>query len=140
MKKLSIVIPLYNESESLVELHEKISETIDVMEIECEILFVDDGSTDNSYDVLSKIQEKDSRVTAIRLKTNSGKSAALQAGFDNAGGDYIITMDADLQDEPAEIPALITALDGGLDLVSGWKKNRHDPLSKTLPSKIFNFH
>ena len=110
MKKLSIVIPLYNESESLVELHGKILETIDTMEMDCEILFVDDGSTDNSYEVLSKIWKQDTQVTVIRLKTNSGKSAALQAGFDNAGGDYIITIDADLQ----------------------------DPLSKTLPSKVFN--
>ncbi len=138
MKKLSIVIPLYNENESLVELHEWISKTLETMEMDSEILFVDDGSTDSSFEVLTGIREHDSRVKVIRFMTNTGKSAALQAGFDAAKGDYIVTMDADLQDDPAEMPSLIAALDGGLDMVSGWKKDRHDPLSKKLPSKFFN--
>ncbi|MFC1651020.1 glycosyltransferase family 2 protein [Candidatus Latescibacterota bacterium] len=153
MKKLSIVIPLYNENESLVELHGKISEALEKVETlqtvqkvastdfsreNCEIIFVDDGSTDNSREVLADISARDSRVKVIRFKRNFGKAAGLQAGFDEAGGDYIITMDADLQDDPAEIPALITALEGGLDMVSGWKKDRLDPLSKRLPSKFFN--
>lgn len=144
MKKLSIVIPLYNENESLIELHDKISETLEKMEPKdfsgenCEIIFIDDGSTDNSRDVLAGISASDNRVKVIRFKRNFGKAAALQAGFDDACGDYIITMDADLQDDPAEIPSLIAALDGGLDMVSGWKKDRHDPLSKRLPSKFFN--
>lgn len=138
MKKLSIVVPLYNESESLNELYKGISQTTAEMEADYEIVWVDDGSTDRSFEVLSKIRENDSRVKVIRFKTNSGKAAALQAGFDASTGDYIITMDADLQDDPSEIPALTSALDGGLDLVSGWKKDRHDPISKTLPSKIFN--
>lgn len=138
MKKLSIVVPLYNENESLVELHEGISKTLENMEMDSEILFVDDGSTDSSFEVLSGIRENDSRVKVIRFMTNTGKSAALQAGFDAAKGDYIITMDADLQDDPAEMPSLIAALDGGMDMVSGWKKDRRDPLSKKLPSKFFN--
>jgi glycosyltransferase involved in cell wall biosynthesis len=147
MKKLSIVIPLYNENESLVELHEKISAALEKMEKNeptgllggnCEIIFVDDGSTDNSRAVLSIIAARDSRVKIIPFKRNFGKAAALQAGFDESKGEYIITMDADLQDDPAEIPKLIAALEGGLDMVSGWKKDRHDPLSKRLPSKFFN--
>ena len=147
MKKLSIVIPLYNESESLVELHAKISASLEDMEHNtpmgllgggCEIIFVDDGSTDNSRAIINDIAALDSRVTLIPFKRNFGKAAALQAGFDNAEGEYIVTMDADLQDDPAEIPKLIAALEGGLDMVSGWKKDRHDPLSKRLPSKFFN--
>lgn len=138
MKKLSVVVPLYNESESLEELYEGISKAVETMEINLEILFVDDGSTDGSFDVLSRIRKDDSRVKIIRFMTNSGKAEALQAGFDLSTGDYVITMDADLQDDPEEIPALIGALDEGLDMVSGWKKDRRDPLSKKLPSKVFN--
>ena len=138
MKKLSVVVPLYNESESLRELYEGISKAVEDMEMYSEILFVDDGSTDSSFEVLSGIRENDRRVKTIRFMNNSGKAAALQAGFDASTGDYIITLDADLQDDPEEIPALVGALDDGLDMVSGWKKDRKDPLSKTLPSKIFN--
>ena len=138
MKKLSVVIPLYNERESLEELYHGILETCEGNDYEFDILFVDDGSTDHSFDVLSEIREQDSRVKIIRFLANTGKSAALQAGFDSAEGDLIITMDADLQDDPKEIPQLISALDGGLDMVSGWKKHRKDPISKKLPSKLFN--
>jgi len=137
-RTLSVVIPLFNEHESLEELYESILETLGQMQIETEILFVDDGSTDGSFEVLSTIRARDPRVRVIRFLANYGKAAALQAGFDSSTGNYIITMDADLQDDPAEIPALVAALDGGLDLVSGWKKDRRDPLSKTLPSKLFN--
>ncbi len=139
MKKLSVVVPLYNESESLDELYMGISKSVETMNMDFEILFVDDGSTDNSFDVLSRIRENDSRVKIIRFMANSGKAAALQGGFDGSSGDYVVTMDADLQDDPAEIPVLVGALDDGLDMVSGWKKDRHDPVSKILPSKIFNF-
>ncbi len=138
MKKLSVVVPLYNESESLRELYEGISKAVEDMEMHSEILFVDDGSTDSSFEVLSGIRENDRRVKTIRFMNNSGKAAALQAGFDASTGDYIVTLDADLQDDPAEIPVLIGALDEGIDMVSGWKKDRKDPLSKTLPSKVFN--
>ncbi len=147
MKKLSIVIPLFNEEESLVELHENISASLDKVlnggQTEysgncCEIIFIDDGSTDNSRAVINDIASRDCRVRLIPFKRNFGKAAALQAGFDNAQGEYIVTMDADLQDDPAEISKLLDALAGGLDMVSGWKKDRHDPLSKRLPSKFFN--
>jgi glycosyltransferase involved in cell wall biosynthesis len=138
MSKLSIVIPLYNEQESLPELHARIGEAVRTVGAEYEIIFVDDGSTDTSFDVLREIRERDPNVKIIRFLANSGKAAGLQAGFDAATGDYLITMDADLQDDPAEIPALVAALEEGLDMVSGWKRERHDPLSKTLPSKLFN--
>ena len=138
MKKISVVIPLYNEHESLEELYGRISASLAPMQEDYEIVFVDDGSTDGSFEVLSRLRNEDSRVKVIRFLANSGKAAALQAGFDASSGDYIITMDADLQDDPAEIPALIAALEGGLDLVSGWKKDRRDPLSKRAPSKFFN--
>lgn len=139
MNRLSIVIPLYNERESLGELYHRIVSICESAKFEFEILFIDDGSTDGSGDVLSGIHEKDSRVKIIQFKANLGKADALQAGFDTAQGDIIVTMDADLQDDPAEIPALVAALDSGLDMVSGWKKNRKDPLSKILPSRVFNF-
>lgn len=138
MKKISVVIPLYNEHESLEELYGRISASLAPMQEDYEIVFVDDGSTDGSFEVLSRLRNQDSRVKVIRFLANSGKAAALQAGFDAVDGDAVITMDADLQDDPAEIPALIAALEGGLDLVSGWKKDRRDPLSKTAPSKFFN--
>jgi glycosyltransferase involved in cell wall biosynthesis len=138
MKRISIVVPLYNEKESLVELHGRIREAVQSLGAPYEVIFVDDGSTDGSHGVLREIRERDGNVKIIRFLANSGKAAGLQAGFDAATGDYLITMDADLQDDPAEIPALAAALDGGLDMVSGWKKERQDPLSKTLPSKFFN--
>ena len=138
LNKISVVVPLYNESESLDELYEGIVQTIEAMGIDFEILFVDDGSTDSSFEVLSALRSRDPRVKIIRFMANFGKAAALQAGFDASTGDYIITMDADLQDDPTEIPALAAALYDGLDLVSGWKKDRKDPLSKTLPSKLLN--
>ena len=138
MKKLSVVVPLYNERESLEELYNGIIKTCEEINVEFETLFVDDGSTDGSIDVLSNIRKQDDRIKILRFIVNSGKAAALQAGFEAANGDIIVTMDADLQDEPAEIPALLAALDGGLDMVSGWKKHRQDPFSKTLPSRFFN--
>ena len=138
MKKISVIIPLYNERESLAELYGLIVKALESIQASGEIIFVDDGSTDGSYDELKKIRDKNPEVKIIRFLANSGKAAALQAGFDVAEGEYVITMDADLQDDPAEIPALVEAIESGYDMVSGWKKTRHDPLSKTLPSKIFN--
>ena len=138
MYNLSIVVPLYNEHESLEDLYQGIVKACETLNTEFELIFIDDGSTDGSYELLSGLREKDNRVNVIRFKVNMGKAAALQAGFNTAKGSYIITMDADLQDDPAEIPALVDALEGGLDMVSGWKKHRRDSLSKTLPSKLFN--
>jgi glycosyltransferase involved in cell wall biosynthesis len=103
-----------------------------------EVLLVDDGSKDGSWGVIRSLHASDPRVTGIRLRTNQGKSAALAAGFQAARGRYVVTMDADLQDDPAEVPAMIARLEAGADLVSGWKRKRHDPISKTIPSRFFN--
>ncbi len=138
-RHISIVIPLYNEVESLPELYSQIKEVVTENRYEYEIIFVDDGSTDGSLEVLKKIRQNDKKVKIISFRRNYGKSAALAVGFEHANGDVIITMDADLQDDPHEIPNLLKKLDEGFDLVSGWKKKRYDPISKTIPSKIFNF-
>ncbi len=135
---ISIVVPLYNEEESLRELVRQINQALSDA-FSYEVLFVDDGSTDTSWDVIIKLAEEHKTVRGVSLRTNYGKSAALQAGFEKARGKYIVTMDADLQDDPAEVPEMINMLEGGMDLVSGWKKERHDPISKTVPSKFFNF-
>jgi len=134
---VSIVIPLLNEDESLEELYSRIVANIP-SNYTYEILFIDDGSTDQSWARISQLSEKDDKVHGVRFRRNYGKSAALQKGFELAQGDYIITMDADLQDDPAEIPILLSRLEDGLDLVSGWKKVRYDPITKTLPSRFFN--
>ncbi|MEN3038278.1 MAG: glycosyltransferase family 2 protein [Candidatus Kryptonium sp.] len=136
---ISIVIPLYNEAESLPELYAQIKEVVKANRYKYEIIFVDDGSTDGSLDVLKKLRQNDKNVKIISFRRNYGKSAALAVGFEYAKGDVVITMDADLQDDPHEIPNLLKKLDEGFDLVSGWKKKRYDPITKTIPSKIFNF-
>ncbi|CUU07617.1 Glycosyltransferase involved in cell wall bisynthesis [Candidatus Kryptobacter tengchongensis] len=136
---ISIVIPLYNEVESLPELYDQIKEVVKTNRYNYEIIFVDDGSTDGSLDVLKKIRQNDKNVKIISFRRNYGKSAALAIGFEYAKGDVVITMDADLQDDPHEIPNLLKKLNEGFDLVSGWKKKRYDPLTKTIPSRIFNF-
>lgn len=136
--KISIVIPLFNEEESLDKLHEQLSNVICTLEKPAEILFVDDGSTDRSMEVLNKLHKHDERVRAIQFRRNYGKSAALAKGFQEARGDIIVTLDADLQDDPKEIPHLIDKLNEGYDLVSGWKKNRKDPFVKRVTSKLFN--
>jgi glycosyltransferase involved in cell wall biosynthesis len=133
---ISVVIPLYNEEQSLAELSEKITAAIDNYSFE--IIFVDDGSTDSSWKVITELNQKSSRVQGIRFRRNYGKSDALQTGFEEAEGKFIVTMDADLQDDPQEIPALIEMLKDDYDLVSGWKKKRHDPITKTIPSRFFN--
>ena len=139
--QLSIIIPLLNEEESLQELHAWIVSVMQSKHFSYEILFVDDGSTDTSWDIISKLSEKDSSVRGIRFQRNFGKSQALHAGFKAASGDVIITMDADLQDNPEEIPELFNLIqEDGYDLVSGWKKKRYDSiLFKNLPSKLFNW-
>jgi len=134
---ISIVIPLLNEEESLNELYTRILDHIPP-QFTFEILFIDDGSTDQSWARISELSAKDKRVRGTRFRRNYGKSAALQKGFELAKGIYIVTMDADLQDDPAEIPVLISRLQEGLDLVSGWKKVRYDPITKTIPSRFFN--
>jgi len=133
---VSIVVPLLNEQNSLRELTTSIHSAMS--DISFELIFVDDGSDDASWEVILSLHETFSSVKGIRFRRNRGKSDALQAGFDASVGKYIVTMDADLQDDPQEIPELIKMLKDGADLVSGWKKVRHDPLSKTIPSRFFN--
>lgn len=137
--ELSIVIPLLNEHESIPELYQSIVREVSVMNCVYEIIFVDDGSTDGSFDLISKLHENHECVRGIRLRRNFGKSLALNEAFRRANGDIVITMDADLQDDPKEIPKLIDKLNEGYDLVSGWKKIRKDSvISKNIPSKLFN--
>ena len=136
---LSIVIPAYNEAESFPELLQQIRESVRPLNFRYEIIIIDDGSTDDSFRVLQELKKEHPQLKVIRFRRNYGKSAALSVGFREAQGRYVITMDADLQDDPHEIPNLIAKLEEGYDLVSGWKKKRHDPLSKTIPSRLFNF-
>jgi dolichol-phosphate mannosyltransferase len=136
--QLSLVIPLYNEAESLEQLHKEICDVAQENNYTLEIIFVDDGSTDQSWSIVEKIAAEDSRVRGIQFRRNFGKAAALQAGFKIAQGDIVFTLDADLQDDPKEIPDFLRQLDTGLDVVSGWKQRRHDPWHKVYPSRIFN--
>lgn len=137
---VSVVIPLLNEDESLAELHSWIVEIVTSHNLTYEIIFVDDGSTDHSWQVIEEISRKDPNVRGIKFRRNYGKSAALNSGFRAARGEVVITMDADLQDSPEEIPELYKMISQeGFDLVSGWKKRRHDPFSKTIPSRFFNW-
>jgi len=134
--KLSFVIPVFNEEESLKQLYAEILENISGYEYE--IIFVDDGSTDRSYEEICKICALDQKVKLIRFRKNFGKAAGLQTGFSRVSGDIIFTLDADLQDDPKEIPAFLKKLEEGYDLVTGWKKKRLDPIGKTVPSKLAN--
>ncbi len=138
--ELSLIIPLYNEHESLPELMSWISRVAGQHHIEVfEVILVDDGSTDGSWDVIQSLAGQYSWISGIRFRRNYGKSAALQKGFEACSGEIVITMDADLQDSPEEIPALMRMIrEEGYDLVSGWKKYRKDPVGKTIPSKLFN--
>jgi glycosyltransferase involved in cell wall biosynthesis len=137
---ISVVVPLFNEEESLPELALHLeTELKKAAGDRYEVIFVDDGSTDGSFAELKKIRDRNHRFRAIRFRRNYGKSAALSVGFAEARGSIVITMDADLQDDPSEIPNLISKIKEGYDLVTGWKKRRHDPLSKTIPSKLFNY-
>lgn len=135
---LSIIIPLFNEQDSLRELSQRIYDTLKDADLNYEIFFIDDGSSDNSLMILREIHKKYSGIKILSFRRNYGKSAALSEGFKLAAGEIIITMDADLQDDPAEIPNLLQRINEGYDLISGWKKKRHDPLGKTIPSKLFN--
>ena len=136
--KISVVIPVYNEVESVEQLYKELIKVLSSFD-SYQIIFVDDGSSDGSVNVIKKIVENDINTIIIQFHRNYGKSAALGEGFKNADGEYIVTMDADLQDDPKEVPNLIAKLEEGFDLVSGWKKDRKDPLSKKIPSKFFNF-
>ena len=138
---ISIVIPLLNEEESLQELHHWIATVMQSNDFFYELIFIDDGSTDGSWEIIENLSRKNPAVKAIRFQKNYGKSQALHAGFEMAQGDVVITMDADLQDSPDEIPDLYNMImEDGFDLVSGWKKKRYDSvLSKNLPSKLFNY-
>ncbi|WP_375583513.1 glycosyltransferase family 2 protein [Cyclobacterium xiamenense] len=139
MPELSILIPVFNEEESLPELQDWIVRVMDDAGLDVELLYIDDGSTDGSWQVIQALSKKDPRVKAVRFIRNYGKSAALDVGFSRASGAVVVTMDADLQDSPEEIPELYRMVrEEGYDLVSGWKRKRYDPLSKTLPSRFFN--
>lgn len=137
---ISVVVPLYNEQESLPELLAWIRRVMEAGGYSFEVIFIDDGSSDNSWNIVRSLRRNDPNVRGIRFRRNYGKSAALYCGFEAARGNVVITMDADLQDSPDEIPELYRMITlERYDLVSGWKKQRHDPLGKTLPSKFFNF-
>lgn len=138
--KISIVIPIYNEEESVEELYKRIKETTNQLNYEFEVIMVDDGSKDNTLKKLKEIASKDRIVKVISFKRNYGQTAAMSAGFQHANGDVIITMDADLQNDPHDIPLLLEKMQEGYDVVSGWRKDRKDPfLSRRLPSKIANY-
>lgn len=136
--QISFVIPAKNEEENIIKLYAKIVKTLQLLKKSYEIIFVDDGSTDATFNEMKKIQKGHKNIALIKHRGNWGKSIALQSGFELAKGDIIITLDADLQDDPVEIPNFLKKLDEGYDLVSGWKKIRYDPISKTLPSKVGN--
>lgn len=143
LQKLSIVIPFYNEVDSLAELYARVSRSADTCVSagqisDWELWLIDDGSTDGSAEIAERFTASDSRVGLVVFRKNRGKAAALQAGFSRASGDVIITMDADLQDDPDEIPRFLEQLEQGYDVVSGWKKQRNDPAEKRIPSRLFN--
>jgi glycosyltransferase involved in cell wall biosynthesis len=135
---ISVVVPLFNEERSLEELYRQIAATFEQQGKAFEVVFVDDGSTDGSLSTLTQLHDETTNVVVVHLRRNFGKAAALQAGFLEARGDVVVTIDADLQDDPAEIPRLLAKLDEGFDLVSGWKSRRNDPFARRLLSRIFN--
>ena len=136
---LSIVIPVFNEAESLATLHRELSEVAAERGYELDVVLVDDGSTDGSWKIIQQLAQSDPHVTGLRFRRNFGKAAALSAGFAQARGELLMTLDADLQDDPREIPKFLEEIAKDLDVVSGWKKVRHDPLEKVLPSRLFNW-
>lgn len=137
---ISVIVPLFNEVESLPELHDWIHKVMNEHAFTYELIFIDDGSKDGSWDLIEELNKKNSSVRGIKFQRNYGKSAALQKGFEAAKGDVVITMDADLQDSPDEIPELFKMIkEQDFDLVSGWKKKRYDPITKTIPTKLYNW-
>jgi glycosyltransferase involved in cell wall biosynthesis len=135
---ISVVVPVHDEEQSVEPLYEELRASLDPLGRPWEAVFVDDGSTDGSLGALTRLHDAAANVKVVRLRRNFGKAAALAAGFRHADGDVVVTIDADLQDDPAEIPRLLAKLDEGFDLVSGWKVQRRDPLSRRIPSRIFN--
>ena len=135
----SIVIPVLNEASSLDELHSRLDQVANEHNYDIELIFVDDGSTDDSWTIILSLTKCDRRVQGIRLRRNFGKASALSAGFNAARGEFVLTLDADLQDDPLEIPKLLDAMNQDLDVVSGWKRKRQDPWHKTIPSRVFNW-
>lgn len=138
MRSLSVVIPVLDEAQSLPQLRRELAELADALPCRLQMIFVDDGSTDDSWGVIRRLSAEDRRVEGIRFRRNFGKASALRAGFERASGDVVAMMDADLQDQPAELPKLLARLDEGFDVVSGWKVRRRDPWHKRWPSKLFN--
>lgn len=136
---LSIVVPAFDEADSLPQLHREIADACDAADIEFELIIIDDGSRDGTWKTIGQIASDDNRVSAIRFRRNFGKSAALTAGFQAARGTHIATMDADLQDDPRELPRMLSKLDEGFDLINGWKVDRKDPWHKVYPSRVFNW-
>lgn len=137
---LSIVIPVYNEEESILELHNRIESVVKALKLSYEIIFVDDGSKDRTFEILKTVHDRDKHVKVVRFRRNFGQSAALAAGFDISGGDVIVTMDGDLQNDPGDIPVLLQKIDEGFDIVSGWRKCRKDTMvTRKVPSHIANF-
>jgi glycosyltransferase involved in cell wall biosynthesis len=136
---ISVVIPLHNEERSIALLYDELEAALEPLDEDWEAVFVDDGSTDGSFAALTRLHAVHENVRAVRLRRNFGKAAALATGFDNARGETVVTIDSDLQDDPAEIPRLLVKLEEGFDLVSGWKTHRRDPLRRRVPSRIFNW-
>jgi glycosyltransferase involved in cell wall biosynthesis len=135
---ISVVVPLHNEERSIALLHEELQASLDALGIAWEAVYVDDGSTDGSFAALTRLHAREDNVRVVHLRRNFGKAAALAAGFEQAAGDVVVTMDGDLQDDPSEIPRLLAKLDEGFDLVSGWKTHRRDPFSRRILSRVFN--
>ena len=135
---ISVVVPVHNEERSVALLYDELRSALEPLKTPWEAIFVDDGSTDGSFAALTRLHNSTDNVRVVRLRRNFGKAAALRAGFDQAQGETVVTIDGDLQDDPAEIPRLLAKLDEGFDLVSGWKTRRRDPLSRRLLSRIFN--
>ena len=135
---ISVVVPVHDEERSVALLHDELSSVLEPLGRPWEVVFVDDGSTDGTFAALTRLHAQYDEVRVVRLRRNFGKAAALQAGFEEAQGDVVVTIDGDLQDDPAEIPRLLAKLDEGFDLVSGWKTKRRDPLTRRIPSRIFN--
>jgi dolichol-phosphate mannosyltransferase len=136
---ISVVVPVYNEERSVALLYEELEAALDPLPDEWEAVYVDDGSTDESFAALTRLHSRAGNVRVVRLRRNFGKAAALAAGFAEATGDVVVTIDGDLQDDPSEIPHLLAKLDEGFDLVSGWKTRRRDPITRRIPSKLFNW-
>jgi glycosyltransferase involved in cell wall biosynthesis len=135
---ISVVVPVHNEERSVALLYDELRSALEPLDTAWEAIFVDDGSTDGTFAALTRLHSSADNVRVVRLRRNFGKATALRAGFDQAGGDTVVTIDGDLQDDPAEIPRLLAKLDEGFDLVSGWKTRRRDPLSRRVLSRIFN--